>query len=177
MLLYTVIDAFYDTLNLDIEKSDKIIFNFGVNDCIYRKNKYAHIKIFTSYIDLLKEYPEIRCFYERSLEQFKIKKDNDLIQFLTFKDFEYIVDKTFSRFPGQGIVLSVNYFSKNNKKIGWSINEIIQTNQILKSISAKYNMIYIDLWKPEVEKLTYDGVHLTIQGHQYVADKIRQVIL
>ena len=160
---------------MHIEKDDLIIFNMGINDCIYRKNKGRQLLVFD---EMLKEAndngdPLTTKIINEKIVYVNNKDNNDLFQLLTFTEFETYIDFAF-RQVNKGIVLSVVWFNPDSEKIGYAYNEMIQINQILERKANQYGLIYIDLFKPPL--LTFDGVHLTEDGHSIVARKIRQVI-
>ena len=171
--IITAICIEYGTRNLVLDKKDTIVFNFGGNDCIYRKNKDKQIKVIT---DIL-EYHSDNDIIKKRATQFREKDNNEIIQILSYPQFRYYTNEIFKRFPNQGIVLSVNGFPKTNKKFGWAYNEIIETNKILKECAEKYDMEYVDLFSEgNRPSLLMDAVHLTPDGHRFVADRINKAI-
>ena len=73
-MLYTVLTAEYETRNLKLKKKDVIVFNFGINDCIYRKDKRVQLKVLNMLCaraseldepDMLKHFQTIRTKIEK----------------------------------------------------------------------------------------------------------------
>ena len=175
IFFYTVLGAMYETKDLVLGDDDWIVFNFGVNDCIYRKDKKGQTKLLQGLCERVKEDKLAYEYYREKLEIFKKKEKNELIQLFTYEQFAKYVDIVFSRFPGKGIVLSVNWFDPTNKNIGWAYEEVKETNRILKEKALEHNMAYIDLFNPpSITKP--DGVHFVQEGHALVASLIREAI-
>jgi len=174
MYFYTVLGAIYETQNLVLEDDDWVVFNFGVNDCIYRKDKRGQTKLLHELCERVQEDKLAYEYYREKLEIFKKKKRNELIQLLTYDQFAKYIDIVFARFHGKAIVLSVNWFDRTDKKIGWAYEEVNETNRILKEKALQYLMPYIDLFKPP--SVTTDGVHFTQEGHKLVVSLIREAI-
>lgn len=177
--LYTVMGALHQSFQLPLSKNDKTIFNVGINDCIFRKDKKVQLSILEP---LLKESISNNDYLSIYLLKTKIKQvenkgENDLYQLLTFQEFENILDVVFSRLTttGKTIVLSINWFSQANPYIGYAFNECVKTNEILKKSSNRHGFTYIDLWKPN-QLTAYDGVHLNKEGHEHVTNLLKEVL-
>jgi len=164
----TVLSAWCAAKRLRLEKDDIVIFNEGVNDCIYRKDKSSQLWA----LNWMKEQAENMKdgdavnFLDKKKELCMNKGEEELFQLFTFEEFAELLDKIFTLIRGQGIVLSVIGFPKKSKKIGWASHEIVQTNEILQRKAKEYNLEFLDLWAVGVE--TYDDVHPTTPGNQLI---------
>jgi hypothetical protein len=174
---FTVLGALHITEKIGkLKPDDWIIFNFGVNCCIYRKSIVAQTQVLEV---LCKNIEKIDSsgynFFKEKLEKFRTKEPDELVQLFTFEQFEHLLDRVFPNFSGNhAIVLSINWFSPENETFGWAYNEVIQVNKILREKAEQYEMHFVDLFKPEIT--TFDAVHLTQSGHEYVAKKIKEII-
>jgi lysophospholipase L1-like esterase len=175
--LFTALGALWQIKNLKFNKDDIIIFNVGINDCIYRKDKSVQKIIFDG---LLKEAIVQKDDFSIGILNEKIaslnnKDESDLLQLVTFQEFEKIINEIFIKIKNNKVVvLSIAWFPPNNKRIGWAFQECVKTNHILKNKALEYKFKYIDLWRPPT--FTYDGVHLNKEGHVKVAMLINEVI-
>lgn len=156
-------------------ENDIVIFNVGINDCVFRKDRGIQIPLL---VGLINESESIHDDVTIRLASKKIfdltyKSPDKLIQLLTFHEFDKYLDMIFKKVD-KGIVLSVLWFSPDAPKMGYAYNEIIQINSILQHQAIKHKLIYIDLFHPPV--LTFDDVHLTKEGHEVVAKKIKKAI-
>jgi lysophospholipase L1-like esterase len=168
---FMAVGALSKVLSLNIKEDDLIIFNIGVNDCIFRKDKVIQLDVLNGLMieaELNKDYASIK-FLSKKILYVLNKKPDELFQILNFEEFEFYIDKMFSK-VSKGIVLSVLWVNPKSKIIGWGCNEIIQTNNILKKKANQYGFEYIDLFYPP--SMTFDDVHLTEEGHKYVAQQI-----
>lgn len=176
--LNTIVGVHYETKGLSLGPNERIVFNFGQNDLIYRKD--PAIARLWQILDTLSQTGSKddmgHFYYGRALEQWKTKKPETLVQLLSPAEFETLTDEVFSWFKGKGIVMSTNYFDKNCS-IGYSYNENVLTNQILERLAKKHGLQYIDFWKPEFAGITHDHVHFTVAGHAFAAQKIKEAIL
>jgi lysophospholipase L1-like esterase len=173
----TFIASLWQINHLKLNPEDKVIFNMGINDCIYRKEQKVQLEVLEN---LLKESVEAKDTFAIDLLSKKInfaktKGETDLFQLLEFKDFETIVNDVFKKVGKQGVVLSIHWFDPNSN-IGWATKECIQTNTILYNKSKKYGLKYINLWTQEKLNYTYDDIHLTKEGHNRVYKMIKEVI-
>lgn len=164
--------------NLKLNPEDKVIFNMGINDCIYRKEQKVQLEVLEN---LHKESVEAKDTFAIDLLNEKInfaktKGETDMFQLLDYKDFEAIVNEVFKKVGKQGVVLSIHWFDPNSQKIGWAWNECAQTNTILYYKAKEYGLKYINLWTQEKLNYTYDDVHLTKEGHMRVYKMIKEVI-
>jgi lysophospholipase L1-like esterase len=175
---FTIIEAYYQFQQIRLKPEDVIVFNIGVNDCIYRKDKYTQKRILGNQLGLAIYRNDVSAvnIYTEKIRQVESKRQNTLFQLLSFEMFEAYLDKIFQKVKCKGIVMSVNWFPESHNRIGWAYNEIEKTNEILKRKTEQYGLHYIDLWSDKVDR-TFDGVHLTEEGHKYIGTKINQVIL
>jgi len=171
-----VTQALYSILNIKLEPRDLIVFNEGLNDCIYRKDKDKQSWMI-NYIEqaALKAGDKGTVKLMREKAAYVRRKPNEeLFQFLTFEEFENYLDLCFGLFRGQGIVLSIQKFPKEAKEIGWAYNEVQKTNEILKKKALEYNLDYLDLWSIDLEH--YDNIHFTKKGVKDFAKILHKAI-
>jgi len=159
-----VTQALYSILKIKLGPRDLVIFNEGINDCIYRKDKSKQSWMI-NYIEQAAlaagDKGTVKLMREKKAYVLR-KPDEELFQFLTFEEFEKYLDLCFNLIRGQGIVLPVQKFPKSAKEIGWAYDEVLQTNEILKRKALEYNLDYLDLWSIDLEH--YDNIHLTAKG-------------
>ena len=196
---FTVVEAMWLLQQIIPKPDDVLVFNIGVNSCLYRKNTKKQWDVLqTSLKRVLKR--EDKCainHYKTKIEEveklplfneFLHQPDNvqkgSLFQIVSFRKFESDIEKFFQtaidKFGHRIIVLSVNWFPKNHSNFGWAYDVVEKVNDIFKEKTAKYKISYIDLWTEQMmekKELTYDGIHLTEEGHIYVAYRIEEKIV
>ena len=174
--LYTAIGVNFDSQKFIPKSDDIVILNFGINDCIFRKDKDIQIKGVQALLDnsIKNNDVEGATFLTRKFGLFKEKGETDLLQLITYDEFRNYLDKIFSKVGKRTIVLSINWIVKSDVRIGWAYNEIVETNKILCQKSQEYGLVFVDLFEPPDK--TFDGTHFTEMGHKWVADKLRPIL-
>ena len=164
--LYTILSADEETENLEINDDDYIVLHIGHNECIYRKDNKVQASIFQGLVEL-SEGSKYHQFFIAMNSLFTKKKEDDLIQMLSFKEFEDILDKVLSRFHGHNsIVVPINTH-KEEYEAEWK-----RTNEILQKQAEKHYAHFIPLF----DLSSTDGIHITNMGHALLADKILGVM-
>ena len=175
--LYTVLGAIYQTTDLELKDNDIMIFHFGINDCIYRKNAIRQFPLFYK-VWCNTEIGWMKDFIQKRIVLLINKNPDGLMQFLTFDEFRKNLEYLGNRMKENRAIkvfVGINKFSSSNKKIGYATEQAYQTNEILRKFCLEYDFHFIDLWKCPVETIC-DGVHLTPRGHSSVASRIGGLI-
>jgi lysophospholipase L1-like esterase len=165
--------AWFNNRDVNLKPDDLVIFNIGVNDCIYRKDKliqYNYVTLLMREAERIDDQESYGHFLEKQ-ELVKRKTPEELFQLFTFEEFEEIMDKIFAKVKGQGIVLSVIGVRPTSEKIGWAVKELIRTNEILERLAKKYDLVYVDLWNHPVE--CTEDVHPSQEGFREIARLLR----
>jgi hypothetical protein len=191
---FTVVEAMWLLQQIIPKPDDFLVFNIGVNSCLYRKNTKRQWNVLETslkrvlnrndkdainyYREKIEEIRNIPLFDEFLHQPDVVQKDK-MFQIVSFSEFESYIKRFFKvaidKFGHKIIVLSINWFPKNHSNFGWAYDVVEKVNSSFKEQTSKYEIAYIDLWS-EKQELTYDGIHLTEEGHIYVAYKINEKI-
>jgi hypothetical protein len=175
--LYTALSALYDLKNLELNEDDIVICNFGVNDCIFRKDKRQAELINLIMQESIYRRDDVSSdFLFKKYKWFLRKRNDQITPLYSYTEFGIILDKILSQIKGRGIILSTCWFPEDHEKMGCYYNEVKKTNQILKAKTKAHNCVYVDLWNDHSIETIDDGVHLTPQGHLKVAMKIDKAL-
>ena len=170
---YTVLGAVYEVSQLQLKPDDKIIFNFGINDCIYRKTKDVQLPFFQGLIDAIQyEDPEASQYFQGKLNTLICKQPAELLQLFNFKEFRELTRKLFKPFRNRGLVIGIAWFPKTHPIIHYATVEAEHTNQILKESAAECGLQFLDMWHPP--EYTKDGSHYTLDGHILIANYVKE---
>lgn len=163
-------------INNDLNNKDAlIIYNIGINDCVFRKDNRVQLAGFQVIYDEAKVNGDLETmnFIQSKMDYLRSKPLSDIFQLLNFNDFENYIDIVFKE-TNKGIVLSIVYVNQSSKIVGYGYNEFVKVNEILERKATQYGFPFIDLF--HTPNLTFDDVHLTDEGHKYVAKKIMEII-
>ena len=172
---FLITGALWRLRTLNISKDDIIIVNIGINDCIFRKDNVVQINGFEAIYKESKDNGDLVSIklIEDAMNYLKIKSPEAIFQLLNFKNFEKCVDILFNMIH-KGIVISILYCDPKSPIVGYGYNEFVKVNKILERNAKKYGLEYLDLF--DTPNLTFDDVHLTKEGHKYVAQKLKEII-
>lgn len=175
--LYTVLSALFDIEQLEIKDDDIVVCNFGVNDCIYRKDKRQSELVNLILQESVYRQDDVSAdFLFKKYKWFLRKRNDQITPLISFTEFYILVDRLLSKIEGKGIILSVCWFPENHPKMGCYFDEIKKTNTILQERAIAHNCVYVDLWNKSKPITIDDGVHLTPRGHFRVARQIDKAI-
>jgi len=170
---YTVLGALHEAKQLKLQPEDRVIFNFGINDCIYRKTKHVQLPIFEGLIEATrKDDPQASQYFQSKLDELLHKQPEDLMQLFSFAAFKYLVNSIFSHFKNQGFVVGVAWFPKTHPTYHYATVEAEATNIILRESALTNGLGFLDMWHPP--ELTKDGAHYTLEGHLVIANYVKE---
>ena len=173
---YTVLGAYYEVTHQQFTSEDKIIFNFGINDCIYRKTKYMQLPIFKGLIEAVRhDDPAASKYFQKKLDALLCKQPEELLQLFSFEYFRELTQQIFKPFHGRGCVVGVAWFPKSHPTFHYATVEAEHTNQILKESAAECDLQFLDMWHPP--EYTKDGSHYTLDGHLLIANYVKENLL
>jgi hypothetical protein len=173
---YTVLGALYEAKQLHLKPEDRVVFNFGINDCIYRKTKNVQLPIFKGLIEATaKDDPDASRYFQTKLDELKHKRPEDLMQLFSFDAFKQLTTHIFSHFKNQGLVIGVAWFPESHPTYYYATKEAEQTNNILKESACECGLEFMDMWHPP--ELTKDGSHYTLEGHMQIANYVKEKMI
>jgi hypothetical protein len=170
---YTVLGALYEAKQLCLKPEDRVVFNFGINDCIYRKTKNVQLPIFKGLVEATaKEDPNASKYFQTKLNELRRKQPEDLMQLFTYDAFRALTFEIFSHFKGRGLVIGVAWFPQTHPTYYYATKEAEATNNILRASALECGLEFLDMWYPP--ELTKDGAHYTLMGHMFIANQIKE---
>lgn len=93
------------------------------------------------------------------------------------KYFEKIINFLYKGTNAQIIVMSINRPSRRiENELPGSTNNYIKINKVIKHIAKMYGAFYIDTTDLSSDIHAPDGIHLSLEGHRVIADRIYNII-
>lgn len=161
---------------------DFFVLNIGVPDASTREIPYWYAQILNNKKNNLLKYIfsfiHSKIITKNNAFFVKLRKKRPWVSEKKFSSYyEKILQTIVKETNARIIVLAINPTSNRvEMSIPGSRNNYIRYNKIIQKFANKYNANFISFENLEIEKYFPDGIHYNLNGHQFVAQKLFEIV-